>query len=99
MRTHNMPSCYKKSKKILIMTPDLALSSTIIGSNFPCLELIYMVPKVFEPLKFDCIIFIRSKIGVLILRMILDYLTDSQQILSKVGVYFPYISCCGFNSC
>ena len=37
------------------MPPDLALSSTLIGSNYPCLELIFMVPKVFEPLKFDCI--------------------------------------------
>ena len=38
------------------MPPDLALSSTLIGSNYPCLELIFMVPKVFEPLKFDCIL-------------------------------------------
>ena len=37
------------------MPPDLALLSTLTGSNFPCLELIFMVPKVFEPLKFDCI--------------------------------------------
>ena len=37
------------------MPPDLALSSILIGSNYPCLELIFMVPKVFEPLKFDCI--------------------------------------------
>ena len=36
------------------MPPDLALSSTLISSNYPCLELIFMVPKVFEPLKFDC---------------------------------------------
>ena len=36
------------------MPPDLALSSTLIGSNYPCLELIFMVPKVFEPLKFNC---------------------------------------------
>ena len=27
---------------------------TLIGSNYPWLELIFMVPKVFEPLKFDC---------------------------------------------
>ena len=39
------------------MPPDLALSSTLSGSNYPCLELIFMVPKVFEPLKFDCILF------------------------------------------
>ena len=36
------------------MPPDLALSSTLIGSNYPCLELTFMVPKVFEPVKFDC---------------------------------------------
>ena len=36
------------------MPPDLALLSTLIGSNYPSLELIFMVPKVFEPLKFDC---------------------------------------------
>ena len=36
------------------MPPDLALLSTLIGSNYPCLELVFMVPKMFEPLKFDC---------------------------------------------
>ena len=36
------------------MPPDLALSSTLISSNYPCLELIFIVRKVFEPLKFDC---------------------------------------------
>ena len=39
------------------MPPVLALLSTLTGSNYPCLELIFMVPKVFEPLKFDCILF------------------------------------------
>ena len=34
---------------------DLALLSALIGSNYPRLELIFMVSKVFEPLKFDCI--------------------------------------------
>ena len=38
------------------MPPDLALSSILIGSNNPCLELIFMVPKVFKPLKFDSIL-------------------------------------------
>ena len=38
------------------MPPDLVLLSTRSGSNYPCLELIFMVPKVFEPLKFDCIV-------------------------------------------
>ena len=36
------------------MPPDLTLLSTLVGSNYPCLEQISMVPKVFEPLKFDC---------------------------------------------
>ena len=36
------------------MPSDLAHLSALIGSNYPCLELIFMVPKVFEPLKFDC---------------------------------------------
>ena len=45
MRTH-----------ILIMPLDLASLSTLIGSNYPCLELIFMVAKAFEPLKFDCIL-------------------------------------------
>ena len=43
----------QKIKEILIKLPDLALLSTLIGSNYPCLELIFMVPEVFEPLKFD----------------------------------------------
>ena len=36
------------------MPPDPALLSTLTGSNYLCLELIFMVPKVFEPLEFDC---------------------------------------------
>ena len=35
-----------------MMPPDLL--PTLIGSNHPSLELIFMVPKVFELLKFDC---------------------------------------------
>ena len=54
MSTHNIPACYRKIKEILIMPPDLALLSTLICSNYPCLELIFMVPKVLEPLKFAC---------------------------------------------
>ena len=37
------------------MPPDLGVLSTLIGSNYPCLELIFMVRNVFEPLKFYCI--------------------------------------------
>ena len=35
------------------MPPDLALLSTLVVSNYPCLELIFMVSKEFEPSKFD----------------------------------------------
>ena len=51
MRTHNIPSCYRIVKAVLIMPSDLTLLSTLIGSNYPCLELIFMVPMVFEPLE------------------------------------------------
>ena len=55
MRTHNIPQCYRKIKEILIMPPGLRYLSNLIGSNYPCFELISMVPKVSDPLKFDCI--------------------------------------------
>ena len=58
MRTHRLPSCYRKSKinkYITIMPPDLALCLTLISSNYPSLEHIFIVPKVFEPSKFYCI--------------------------------------------
>ena len=35
---------------------DLALWLTLSGSNYPCLEQISMVPKMFELVKFDCIL-------------------------------------------
>ena len=41
-------------KYIPFMPSDLALSLTFIRSNHPCPEHIFMVPKVFEPLKFCC---------------------------------------------
>ena len=43
-----------KIKEIVIKPPDLGLLSTLISLNYPCLELIFMVPKVFEPFKSDC---------------------------------------------
>ena len=49
------------------MPPDLALLSTLTGSNYPCLELVFIVPKVFEPLKFDCSLNVRVHVGEIIL--------------------------------
>ena len=43
----------KNQKDIPIKPPDLALKSTLIDSNYPCLERIFLVPKVFEQLNFD----------------------------------------------
>ena len=39
MRTHNIPSCQRKSKRSALFL------LTVIGSNYPCLELIF----IFEP--------------------------------------------------
>ena len=36
------------------LLPDLVPCLNLIGSNYPSLEQISMVPKMFEPLKFDC---------------------------------------------
>ena len=36
------------------MPPDLASWLTLSGSNYPCLDQFSMVPKMLEPLKFDC---------------------------------------------
>ena len=30
---------------------------TLIGLNYPCLEHVFMIPEVFEPLKFYCKLF------------------------------------------
>ena len=62
MRTHKIPPRYRKIKDILIMPPYLALLSTLIGSDYPYLKLIFMVPTVFEPLKFDCAIECRIRL-------------------------------------
>ena len=39
------------------MLPELVPWVTLSGSNYPCLKWISMVPKMFEPLRFDCIYF------------------------------------------
>ena len=41
---------------IPIMPPIQALLSALISSNYSCLEPLFMVPKVFEPLKIGCIL-------------------------------------------
>ena len=69
---------------ILIMTPDLALLLTLISSNYPCLEHIFIVPKVFEPLKFYCIcIYIWTRLEkqwCIPARAISDYSSQNAQL-------------------
>ena len=54
MRTHQKPLYNRKSKiySFYASWPDLWL--TFISSNYSCLEHIFMVRRVFEPLKFYC---------------------------------------------
>ena len=60
MSTRNMHLKYRTPKRyptnISIVPPGLALIVTFRGSNYRCLEQIFMVPKGFEPSKFDCIL-------------------------------------------
>ena len=43
----------KTSLNYRLLLPDLAWL-TLSGSNYPCLEQHFLVPKTFEPLKYDC---------------------------------------------
>ena len=64
------------------MSPDLALLSTLTGSNYPCLELIFTVPKVLEPSKFDCMYLCLS----LVIRLdFLDCLGRGNPFCSKIS--------------
>ena len=58
MRTTTYHQLQKLERTIHIMSPLMALSLTLVSSNYPCLEHILMVPKMFEPLDFDCTLFI-----------------------------------------
>ena len=48
----------KKIEKITLnyryLLPELVPWLTLSGSSYPCLERISMVPKMFEPFRFDC---------------------------------------------
>ena len=65
MSTHNIHLKYRTPKRyptvISIVPPGVALTVTFRGSNYRCLEQIFMVPKGFEPSKFDCIMVCVSK--------------------------------------
>ena len=52
--------CRKSEKNI-----DICFLTTLSGSNYPCLEQIFMVPKMFEPLKFSCILYLLHVFGMI----------------------------------
>ena len=58
MSTHNIHLKYRTPKRcptiISIVSPGVALIVTFRGSNYRCLKQIFIVPKGFEPSKFDC---------------------------------------------
>ena len=66
MSTHNIHLIYRTPKRyptiISIVLPGVALIVTFQGSNYRCLEHIFMVPKGFEPSKFDCICFLSNSL-------------------------------------
>ena len=59
MSTLNIQSLWRTSKRFpknyRYFFPELVPWLTLKCSNYPCLERISMVPKIFEPLRFDCI--------------------------------------------
>ena len=44
----------KDFPKVSLFVSWIGAMITLSGSNYPCLERISMVPKMFEPLRFDC---------------------------------------------
>ena len=68
MSTLNIQLLYRKLKNkspnYRHLLPDLAPKLTLIGSNHPCLEQFCMVPKMFEPSKFDCIWFYNGELDI-----------------------------------
>ena len=60
------------------MPPGMALIVTLCGSNYRCLEQIFMVPKRFEPSKFDCSGFCQKSIT--------EWETSGSALFAKVSV-------------
>ena len=49
------PEGWKDIPKLSLLPPDQTLWFILSGSNYLCLEQICIVPKMFEPMKFDYI--------------------------------------------
>ena len=79
------------------MPPDMALLSTLTGSNYPCLELIFKVPKVFEPLKFDYTGLERTGHTLCIVDTSLSVLMTLRMCLRELCCRFGIIYCLDLN--
>ena len=64
----------------------MALLPTLNGSNYPCLELIFIVPKVFQPLKFYCIYLVLLFLHIVFLVFFLDTEPSGTSIGITIGV-------------
>ena len=77
----------KTSLNYIHLLPDLALGLTLSGSNHPCLEQIYMVRKMSELLRFDCIYIYNAKnIYILTNPQVKIQLHNSCILESKISV-------------
>ena len=65
------------------MPPGMAQIVTLCGSNYRCLEQIFMVPKGFEPSKFDCNSKYIYKIAVI--AGILDFRSERFQLFLSMS--------------
>ena len=73
MSVHNIH--YRTPKRyptiISIVPPGVALIVlTFRGSNYRCLEQLFMVPKGFEPSKFDCILNFQVSYCIIVLKIL-----------------------------
>ena len=96
MRRHKHLHVKENRKYIPFMPLDLALWFTLISSNYPCLEHIFMVPKVYEPLSFYyiycnmwllCCIFMSRK--NLFLRSF--YSINNENLLNIFKILAPFV--------
>ena len=52
----SIPVSERRTKRHPYVIPVCLLCLTLSGSNYPCLEQSSKVPKMFKPLRFDCIV-------------------------------------------
>ena len=72
MNTLNIPLFCRRSKRhpyYFYLSPNLAQLLTLSGSNYPYLEQIFMVPKMFEPLRFDCIVGPDQNLALILIKL------------------------------